>query len=124
MRYPDITKINNLEIFSFDKELTKKYSEIYKGQFLFNSGADFLLEVINPKFSKGNSVRFLANYYGVPLDQVIAVGDSTNDIELLSGEWRGVAVGDAKDELKAVADEITVPFEEQPVKVLLEKYCL
>ncbi len=104
--------------------LTKKYSEIYKGQFLFNNGADFLIEVINPKFSKGNSVRFLANYYGVPLDQVIAVGDSTNDIELLSGEWRGVAVGDARDELKAVADEITVQFKEQPVKVLLEKYCL
>ena len=30
MRYPDITKINNLEIFSFDKELTKKYSEIWQ----------------------------------------------------------------------------------------------
>lgn len=30
MRYPDITKVNNLEIFSYDKELTKKYSEIWQ----------------------------------------------------------------------------------------------
>ena len=83
-----------------------------------------MLEVINPKYSKGNAVKFLADYYGVKLSEVLAVGDSTNDIELLRGEWHGVAVGDAKEELKAVADEITVPYKDQPVKVLLEKYCL
>lgn len=104
--------------------LTSKYSELYKGKLLCNNGSDMLLEVINPEYSKGHAVRFLAKYYNVPLSSVIAVGDSTNDIELLRGEWHGVAVGDAKEELKAIADEITVPFDEQPVKVLLEKYCL
>ena len=54
----------------------------------------------------------------------MAVGDSTNDIELLNGPWHGVAVGDGRKELLAVADEITVPYNENPVKVLLEKYCL
>lgn len=106
------------------EKLTAKYSDAYNGKLLFNNGTDFLMEVINPAFSKGNAVRFLAEYYGVPLDKVIAVGDSTNDVELLNGEWHGVAVGDAKEELKSVADEITVPFKEQPIKVLLEKYCL
>ena len=97
----------------------------YKGVGMkFNSGAKGLLEVINPDCSKGAAVRFLADYYGVSLDQVITVGDSTNDIDLVSGEWHGVAVGDGRDELKAVAKEITVPFAEKPVKVLLEKYCL
>ena len=90
----------------------------------FNSGAKNLLEAINVSCSKGFAVRFLANYYGVDLDQVIAVGDSTNDIDLLVGEWHGVAVGDGREELKAVADEITVPFKDKPVKTLLEKYCL
>ena len=52
------------------------------------------------------------------------MGDSTNDIELIKGEWHGVAVGDAREELKAVAKEITVPYSEQPIKYLLEKYCL
>ncbi len=106
------------------KELTKKYGEIYRGKLICNNGADVLLEVINPEFSKGNAVRFLSKYYNVPFEEIIAVGDSTNDIELIKGEWHGVAVGDAKEELKAVADEITVPFKEHPVKYLLEKYCL
>lgn len=98
---------------------------IYKGVGVkLNSGAKNLLEAINPDCGKGVAVRFIANYYGVPLDKVIAVGDSTNDIDLISGPWHGVAVGDGRDELKAVADEITVPYTEKPIKVLLEKYCL
>ncbi len=90
----------------------------------FNSGAKCLLEAINPNCGKGQAVKFIADYYGIPLDQVITVGDSTNDIDLLVGPWHGVAVGDGREELKAVADEITVPFKDKPVKTLLEKYCL
>ena len=90
----------------------------------FNSGAIHLLEAINPDCGKDNAVRFIANYYNIPLEEVITVGDSTNDIELIHGPWHGVAVGDAKEELKAVAKEITVPFKDKPIKALLEKYCL
>lgn len=90
----------------------------------FNSGATNLLEAINPDCGKDNAVRFIANYYNIPLEEVITVGDSTNDIELIQGPWHGVAVGDAREELKAVAKEITVPFKDKPIKTLLEKYCL
>ncbi len=103
------------------KELNDKYLE--KG-IQFNIGVSFLLEAINPKHSKGNAVRFLANYYNIPLEKVMAVGDSTNDIDLITGEWHGVAVGDGREELKAVADEVTVPFNDEPIKYLIEKYCL
>ena len=100
-------------------------NQIFKGNgVLFNSGAPCLLEAINPEYGKGNAVRFLSKYYGVPFEKIITVGDSTNDIGLVRGEWHGVAVGDAKEELKAVAKEIAVPFAQKPVKYLLEKYCL
>ena len=104
--------------------VAEQMNEKYKGKGVkFNSGAKNLLEAINVNCSKGVAVRYLAEYYGVPLSEVIAVGDSTNDIDLLCGEWHGVAVGDGREELKAVADEITVPFNKKPVKTLLEKYC-
>lgn len=106
-------------------QTAEKLNAIYKGKKVkFNSGAPCLLEAINPECGKGFAVKFIADYYNIPLDQVIAVGDSTNDVELISGPWHGVAVGDGREELKAVADEITVPFDQKPVKVLLEKYCL
>ena len=120
----DALKINvlceGIEVSDFIKE----YGEKYKGKLIVNSGGPSLAEFINPACSKGASVRFLSKYYNIPLDKVIAVGDSTNDIELISGAWHGVAVGDGKEELKKVADEITVPYKDQPVKYLLEKYCL
>ena len=103
----------------------ERLNGVYNNQGIkFNSGAKCLLEAINPDCGKDNAVRFLANYYNVSLEQVIAVGDSTNDIPLLNGEWHGVAVGDGKEELKKVAKEITVPFKEKPVLHLLKKYCL
>ena len=106
-------------------KVAKRMNEKFAGKGVkFNSGAKNLLEAINPKHGKGEAVRFLANYYDIPLNEIIAVGDSTNDIDLLNGEWYGVAVGDGKEELKAVADEITVSFSDKPVKTLLEKYCL
>ena len=100
-------------------------NEKYKGKGIkFNSGAKSLLEAINPDNGKGQAVKFIADYYGIPLSQVVAIGDSTNDIDLLVGEWHGVCVGDGREELKAVADEITVPFDQKPVKHIIEKYCL
>ncbi len=106
-------------------QVANRMNEKYKGMNVkFNSGAKSLLEAINSDCGKGQAVKFIANYYNIPLSEVITVGDSTNDIELVKGEWHGVAVGDGREELKAVAKEITVPFDEKPVKTLLEKYCL
>ena len=104
--------------------LTQKYNEIFKGEFICNNGSSRLLEVVNPKYSKGESVKFLANYFNISLSETLAMGDSTNDIELLKGDWYGVAVGDAMPSLKECANEITVPYKDKPVKVILEKYCL
>ena len=105
-------------------DFIKEFGERYKGRAIVNSGGVNLAEFVNPACSKGAAVRFLAEFYGVGYDEIITVGDSTNDIELIGGAWHGVAVGDGKEELKKFADEITVPYSEQPVKFLLEKYCL
>lgn len=91
---------------------------------LVNNGERFIVETVSADCGKKFAVEFLAKHYGVPINKVLAVGDSTNDIQLLSGDWHTVAVGDAREELKAIADEITVPFKDRPVKYLLEKYCL
>lgn len=126
-------KKNNRKVYKVlwlgDNDLVNKVANdmntIYKGNgVVFNSGGKHLLEAINPEYSKGHAVRWLAKKYNIPLEKVITVGDSTNDISLVKGEWHGVAVGDGREELKAVAKEITVPFKDKPIKTLLEKYCL
>ena len=103
----------------------EKYNGEYIGtDIMFNSGAKYLLECINKKYNKGEAVKLLAKHYNISLSQVLTVGDSTNDIPLLEGEWHGVAVGDASEKLKKVAKEVTVDFKDKPVLHLLDKYCL
>ena len=103
-------------------EVAEKLSKKYQGKYTVNSGAKRLIEIIRPDLNKGYAVRRIAEYYGVNLNKVLTVGDSTNDLLLIDGEWHGVAVGDASEQLKKVAKEITVAYSGNPVKVLIEKY--
>lgn len=90
-----------------------------------NSAVKGCIEIINPKVDKANAVIEIAKYYDIPFERIMTVGDSDNDISLVGGgKWHGVAVGDGREELKAVAKEVTLPFNEKPILYLIEKYCL
>lgn len=119
-----IHKINCITKPEKVKELTPKLQNALEGELIVNNGAEYMIEAINPLYSKNFAVRFLAEKFSVPFEKIITVGDSTNDVGLVKGEWHGVAVGDAMQGLKDVAKEITVDFKDQPIKALLEKYCL
>lgn len=105
-------------------EITARLNGIYGDKLNVNNGAPMMVEVVSKECDKRVSVEFLARHYNIPYEEIIAVGDSTNDVQLLNGPWHGVAVGDAREELKAVAKEITVPYSQRPVEYLLKKYCL
>lgn len=119
-----IRKVLSLSEPEIVEQTVRKLSKKYEGKLIVNKSSKNILEVVSPKWSKGQAVRKIAEYFNLPLSQVIAVGDSTNDISLLDGPWHGVAVGDGMEELKKYAKEITVPFNEQPVRELLNKYCI
>ena len=104
--------------------IIKNFKKVLSNNVLVNSGSKHLVECVNVNCNKGQAVKSLAEYLNIDYKDIMTVGDSTNDIELVLGEWHGVAVGDAEPELKAVAKEITVPFENQPIKELIDKYCL
>jgi hydroxymethylpyrimidine pyrophosphatase-like HAD family hydrolase len=63
---------------------------------------------INPEgVSKGSALEMLRRRLGVEPMDTVAVGDQRNDIEMLQWAARGVAMGNAPDEVKAFADEVT-----------------
>lgn len=57
--------------------------------------------------SKASALELLRRRMGVEPADTVAVGDMRNDIEMLRWAARGVAMGNAPDEVKAVADEVT-----------------
>jgi hydroxymethylpyrimidine pyrophosphatase-like HAD family hydrolase len=63
---------------------------------------------INPEgVSKGAALESVRRRLGIEPARTVAVGDQRNDIEMLRWAARGVAMGNAPDEVKAVADEVT-----------------
>jgi hydroxymethylpyrimidine pyrophosphatase-like HAD family hydrolase len=62
--------------------------------------------------------------FGISLTEVIAFGDNYNDIEMLQAAGLGIAVGNAKEEVKMVANEITMNSVDDGVAVAIEKYFL
>lgn len=61
----------------------------------------------SPGANKLTGVEYLCDYYGVSLEEVVAIGDELNDLEMLSGVGMGVAMGNGLPRVKEAADFIT-----------------
>ena len=57
--------------------------------------------------NKACGLKFLAEYLGIRMDEVAAIGDNYNDLEMIQAAGKGFAVANAVDELKAHADYVT-----------------
>ncbi|MCL2170956.1 MAG: Cof-type HAD-IIB family hydrolase [Defluviitaleaceae bacterium] len=69
--------------------------------------AEYLLEVMTSRTSKGAALGWLCQYLSIDLTQTIAIGDNFNDITMLNSAGLGVAVANAVDDVKKIADYVT-----------------
>jgi 5-amino-6-(5-phospho-D-ribitylamino)uracil phosphatase len=72
----------------------------------------FMCEIAPYGVSKWTGVYRLAEEWGISPDEICAVGDDVNDIPMVQAAGLGIAMGNAVDELKAVADRIAPPNDE------------
>lgn len=82
------------------------------------------LELTEITVNKGVALACLAELYGVAREEVMAIGDSFNDIEMLEYAGLGVAMGNARSEVQTKADVITGTNQEDGVAQALERYVL
>ncbi len=81
-------------------------------------------DVMSEGVSKGDAVRFLNEYFGIPKEQTIASGDNENDIDMIKYVGMGVAMDNALDEVKSVADYVTGDNNDEGFLKMLEKFVL
>ncbi|WP_333887114.1 Cof-type HAD-IIB family hydrolase [Clostridium sp.] len=65
------------------------------------------IEIVRRGVSKGNALEFLGNYYNIPMERCIAVGNDENDKSMIKTAGVGVAVFNSREILKKSADYIT-----------------
>lgn len=82
------------------------------------------LEFTKTGVSKATGLCMITEYLDIPVESVLAVGDSENDVEMLQTAGCGVAMGNALDHVKAVADDITLTNDQEGVAAVIEKYIL
>ena len=67
----------------------------------------FAYHIIDANVSKGRALKFIADKLGLSVEDFVAIGDSENDVEMLEVVGFGIAVANAHEKLKEVADLVT-----------------
>ena len=87
-------------------------------------GEPDLIQVTDPAASKGAALRTVCGHYGVPMDQVMAIGDAVNDVPMLEAAGVAVAMDNAHPSVKQVADWVAPSNNDHGVHAALARYGL
>lgn len=93
------------------KLIEAEFPELKLPMFSSKTGAD----IVEKEASKAEGLIQLCQYYGVPLSDTVAFGDSMNDYEIVQTAGIGIAMGNSIEELKKVADYVTTPIDQDGV---------
>ena len=85
---------------------------------------DYFLEVVPESIDKGNTLALLMEKLKVTTEEIVAIGDGVADVSMLQLAGTGIAMGNARDSVKACADFTTLPNTMDGVAVAVEKAIL
>lgn len=79
-------------------------------------------DVISKGVDKGMGISKMCEYFGFSVNETMAFGDGGNDIQMLEHAGIGIAMGNARDEVKAVADYVTDSVDEDGIRNALKHF--
>jgi Cof subfamily protein (haloacid dehalogenase superfamily) len=83
-----------------------------------------LLQLMHPNAGKAQALQRVAKHYGVPMEQVMAIGDALNDVGMLQLAGVAVAMDNAHRAVKQVADWVAPSNNDHGVHAALVRYGL
>ena len=103
-------------------ELEARMKVRFDGRLYISKSLPYFLEFASPDVTKGSGLAFVAEHLGFARERTVAFGDGENDIELIEWAGYGVAVANAHERVKAIADLICPRVDEEGVAQVLEAY--
>ncbi|MBL4930657.1 HAD family hydrolase [Clostridium paridis] len=121
----DNIKASSLDIFYKDEDALEKCREYFKESLIFNPhGPNMSADVSLKEWGKADAIEYISEYLKIPMDNTYAFGDGHNDIEMIKRVNTGIAMGNAVEELKEVADYITSDIFEDGIERAMKTYKL
>lgn len=100
------------------------YIESLKNMGFGIMGGDLTYEIYDATINKATGIQDIMQAHHVPKEMTYAFGDNLNDLEMLATVGHAYAMGNAIDEIKAIADEVVGRNDEDGVAIQLEKLFL
>ena len=82
------------------------------------------IEITHPDAQKGVALDALCELLNIPVENTLALGDSGNDESMLKKAGIGVAMGNAPDFIKAIADAVSETNDRDGAAIAIERYAL
>lgn len=124
----DSTDINKVVLYGEESRVTAIREAIDErlgsAVHVTRANVDGMIEVLPANTSKGRAVKRLLDELGIDPANALAAGDGENDIEMLQAVGIGIAMGNASQVLKDIADVVVPSNDEDGVAVALEAYVL
>ena len=75
---------------------------LFAGRASLTCSKAYFLECNPLKATKGNALKWCADHFGFDMSEALAFGDSLNDVSMLEAAGTGIAMGNAREDVKAM----------------------
>ena len=116
------------KILIIEKDINKankcmdKLKNSFSDQLSITNSLAECIDIMNKGVSKGSALKELAKRLEISSQQIMAIGDQPNDLEMINYAGRGIAVANAEESLKAAADYVTDSNNQSGVAAAIEKF--
>ena len=121
------TPVTKLLMMDTPEKIAAMYEEaktIFAGRASMTCSKPYFLECNPLKATKGNALKWCADHFGFRMDELLTFGDSLNDVSMLAAAGIGVAMGNAREDVKAMGFPVCLTNDEDGVARYIEEYIL
>ena len=105
-------------------QLFQEARTIFAGRASLTCSKPYFLECNPLQATKGNALRWCGKHFGFGMEELLAFGDSLNDVSMLEAAGTGIAMGNAREDVKAMGFAVCSTNEEDGVARYIEEHIL
>src|ERR1039458_933773 len=87
-----------------------------------SNSQSYYLDITCPQANKGFVVDYLSSMFNVPANEIATIGDAQNDVSMFERSGFSIAMGNADDEVKSCAGEVTASNEDEGFARAIERF--